>query len=47
MRWLLDVNSLIALAHQGCADHSRVIPFDLIPDSLGVDTSIPGAYLIP
>lgn len=25
MRWLLDVNTLIALAHQGHADHSRVI----------------------
>lgn len=25
MRWLLDVNALIALAHQGHADHSRVI----------------------
>ncbi|NLT69379.1 MAG: VapC toxin family PIN domain ribonuclease [Verrucomicrobiaceae bacterium] len=25
MRWLLDVNALIALAHQGHADHSRAI----------------------
>ena len=25
MRWLLDVNALIALAHQGHADHSRMI----------------------
>ncbi|MCP5520735.1 MAG: VapC toxin family PIN domain ribonuclease [Verrucomicrobiales bacterium] len=25
MNWLLDVNALIALAHQGHADHSRVI----------------------
>lgn len=25
MSWLLDVNALIALAHQGHADHSRVI----------------------
>ena len=25
MRWLLDVNVLIALAHQGHADHPRVI----------------------
>ena len=25
MRWLLDVNALIALAHQGHADHSRVM----------------------
>ena len=25
MSWLLDVNTLIALAHQGHADHSRVI----------------------
>ena len=25
MRWLLDVNTLIALAHQGHADHSRVM----------------------
>ncbi len=25
MRWLLDVNTLIALAHQGHADHLRVI----------------------
>jgi predicted nucleic acid-binding protein len=24
MRWLLDVNALVALAHQGHADHSRV-----------------------
>ncbi len=25
MKWLLDVNALIALAHQGHADHPRVI----------------------
>lgn len=25
MNWLLDVNALIALAHQGHADHQRVI----------------------
>lgn len=25
MNWLLDVNALIALAHQGHADHSRLI----------------------
>ena len=25
MKWLLDVNVLIALAHQGHADHARVI----------------------
>ena len=25
MKWLLDVNALIALAHQGHADHARVI----------------------
>jgi predicted nucleic acid-binding protein len=25
MNWLLDVNALIALAHQGHADHTRVI----------------------
>ena len=25
MSWLLDVNALVALAHQGHADHSRVI----------------------
>jgi predicted nucleic acid-binding protein len=25
MSWLLDVNALIALAHQGHADHARVI----------------------
>ncbi len=25
MRWLLDVNALIALAHQGHVDHPRVI----------------------
>lgn len=25
MNWLLDVNALLALAHQGHADHSRVI----------------------
>jgi uncharacterized protein len=25
MRWLLDVNALIALAHQGHAEHARVI----------------------
>ncbi|HRQ88973.1 MAG TPA: VapC toxin family PIN domain ribonuclease [Bacteroidia bacterium] len=25
MRWLLDVNALVALAHQGHADHARVI----------------------
>lgn len=25
MKWLLDVNTLIALAHQGHADHARVI----------------------
>ena len=24
MRWLLDVNALVALAHQGHTDHSRV-----------------------
>ena len=25
MSWLLDVNALVALAHQGHADHSRII----------------------
>ncbi len=25
MRWLLDVNTLVALAHQGHADHTRII----------------------
>ncbi len=34
MKWLLDVNALIALAHQGHADHSRAIRwFASLPNS--------------
>jgi len=38
MSWLLDVNALVALAHQGHADHSRVIRW--FASLIGSDASL-------
>ena len=41
MRWLLDVNALVALAHQGHADHSRLIRW--FASLIGTDARFAGA----
>lgn len=38
MSWLLDVNALIALAHQGHADHSRAIRW--FASIIGTDATV-------